>query len=270
MRLGKNIGGYFGEPLDLPRFLRELDEAARNGGWSKELFLNTDALQLWALHKRSNNPRRRLYISTGLHGDEPAGPLAVLQLMQQGHWPVDVDVSICPCLNPTGFSLNRRENLEGIDLNREYHDPTASEVKAHINWLNRQLSFDVCLCLHEDWEAHGFYVYELNPDNQASFAEAIVRRVAEVCPIDISDVIEGRPAVGGIIRPSPDPLSRPQWPEGFYLLRHKTRRCYTLEAPSDYPVRTRVAALVAAVRAVLGELELSEKTSGAAGSNRKQ
>ncbi len=107
------------------------------------------------------------------------------------------------------------------------------------------------LCLHEDWEADGFYLYELNPDNQPAYAQAIIDRVAEVCPIDLSATIEGRPAANGIICPSVDPRSRPQWPEAFYLLTHKTRLSYTCEAPSDFPLNTRVAAAMTAVRTVL-------------------
>jgi hypothetical protein len=75
--------------------------------------------------------------------------------------------------------------------------------------------------------------------------------VAEVCPLDFSEIIEGRPAHCGIIRPSVDPRSRPQWPEAFYLLTYKTRLSYTLEAPSDFPLPTRVGALVSGVRAGL-------------------
>jgi hypothetical protein len=138
-----------------------------------------------------------------------------------------------------------------LDLNRQYRAPQAVETAAHIAWLARQPGFDLCLCLHEDWEAHGFYVYELNPDNRPSLAEAMVARVAEVCPIDPSEVIEARPARNGIIRPGIDPHSRPDWPEAFYLITHKARLSYTLEAPSDFPLDTRVAALVAAVTGAL-------------------
>ena len=63
--------------------------------------------------------------------------------------------------------------------------------------------------------------------------------------------IEGRPAQGGVIRPGADPRSRPQWPEAFWLLTYKTRHSYTLEAPSDFPLETRVNALATAVRAIL-------------------
>jgi len=193
----------------------------------------------------------RIYLSTGIHGDEPAGPLAVRRLLQEDAWPPGVDLWLCPCLNPTGFELNRRENWAGLDLNRQYLAPGAEETVSHVAWLRRQPGFDLCLCLHEDWEAHGFYLYELNPDNQPSLAGPMIARIGELCPIDRSEVIEGRPARDGIIRPSVDPRTRPQWPEAFYLLMHKTRLSYTLEAPSDFPLAVRVAALVTGVRAAL-------------------
>ncbi len=100
----------------------------------------------------------RVYISTGIHGDEPAGPLAALQLLQEDCWPKDAALWMCPCLNPTGFPLNRRENAQGIDLNRDYRHLETAEVQAHTSWLQRQPAFDLTLCLHEDWESRGFYI----------------------------------------------------------------------------------------------------------------
>ncbi len=247
--LGKNINGYFGETIDIDAVLNDCTAAARSHGWIVEAISETPKL-LAFLHPASRGiqERARIYISAGIHGDEPAGPLAVRQLLEEDQWPSDASLWVLPCLNPTGFAVNRRENANGIDLNRQYLEPKAQETVAHINWLKRQPAFDLCLCLHEDWEAHGFYVYELNPEGQPSLAEKIVARAAEVCPIDPSELIEGRPAQNGIIRPSVDPRSRPQWPESFFLLTHKTRLSYTLEAPSDFLLSVRVAALVAAVR----------------------
>ena len=74
-------------------------------------------------------------------------------------------------------------------------------------------------------------------------AEKIVEAVAKVCPIDPSPVIETWTASAGVIRPDLNPADRPQWPEAFYLITHKTSLGYTLEAPSDFPLPTRVAAL---------------------------
>jgi murein peptide amidase A len=110
----------------------------------------------------------------------------------------------------------------------------------------------LCIMLHEDWESQGFYLYEQNPDARPSYAEKMIEAVEKVCPIDRSETIEGRPAKNGILRPNLDPRSRPDWPEAFYLITQKTRQSYTIEAPSDFPLETRVNALVAAVNSVLG------------------
>jgi hypothetical protein len=88
----------------------------------------------------------------------------------------------------------------------------------------------------------------VNPDHRPSLAEPIIAAVREVCPIDHSTLIDGRDALDGIIRPNFDPALRPQWAEAFYLAVHKTRRSYTLEAPSDFPLPLRVTALVTAVQ----------------------
>jgi protein MpaA len=262
-RLGKNINGYFGETIDLASVLRDCTEAAKAHGWSVTEIPVNETLSLPAFTRADSiaggdSPpiaRPRVYISAGIHGDEPAGPLAMRRLLQENKWPTGFGFWLLPCLNPTGFLSNRRENAHGLDLNRQYLEPQAPETAAHIRWLGQQPSFDLCLCLHEDWEAHGFYVYELNSDNRPSLAEAMVARVAGVCPVDQSELIEGRTAKHGIIRPNVDPRDRPQWPEAFYLLTHKTRLSYTLEAPSDFPLGTRVAALFAGVNAALELLD---------------
>jgi murein peptide amidase A len=252
-KLGKNHGGYHGETIDIRAVLREIETAAQSHGWNSELFYKTGDLKLLALHRptKSEQPKVRIYISAGIHGDEPAGPLAALRLIQENQWPPDAELWLLPCLNPEGFILNMRENAGGIDLNRDYRNPKTAETDAHIAWLDRQPQFDLYLCLHEDWESQGFYLYEQNPDNRPSFAEKMIAAVGKVCPIDRSENIEARPAQNGIIRPNISPQERPAWPEALYLISHKSRQGYTLEAPSDFPLPVRIAAIVAAVKTAL-------------------
>jgi murein peptide amidase A len=255
-RLGKNHGAYHGETIVIQDVLREIATTAAQNGWQREVFFNCDDFEWLAWHRKpavQASAPSRFYISTGVHGDEPAGPLAALELLRQDQWPADAEIVLLPCLNPVGFNNNRRENGQGIDLNRDYLNPQSTEVRAHLVWLEQQPPFDMTLCLHEDWESHGFYVYELNPDRKPSRAEAMVAAVAVVCPIDRSELIEGRPAQNGVIRPELDPKTRPLWPEAFWLLQHKTRLSYTPEAPSDFPLQTRVKALVTAVQAALAD-----------------
>ena len=253
-KLGKNHDGYHGETIALRAVLREIETAARQHGWTSEVFHTHGDFKWPALHRPSHvtHHASRIYISAGIHGDEPAGPLAALQLIQENRWPDNAEILLVPCLNPIGFTLNRRENADGIDLNRDYRSPKSAEARAHIAWLERQPKFDLYLCLHEDWESHGFYLYEQNPDQKPSLAERMIAAVKPVCPVDLSENIEGRVAHGGIIRPVINPQERPDWPEALYLISHKARQGYTLEAPSDFPLATRVHALVAAVNAAVG------------------
>ena len=252
-RLGKNLGKYLGETIDVDAVLANIRLAAQQHNWQLEVFFKVGDFELVALHRDCRNPagRRRIYISAGIHGDEPASPLAALKLLQENRWPENVEVWLCPCLNPVGLTLNTRVNAVGIDLNRGYLNPVAEEITAHISWLERQPQFDLTMMLHEDWESNGFYLYEQNPDGRPSYAEKMIESVEKVCPIDRSETIEGRPAKGGILRPNLDPKSRPDWPEAFYLITHKTRQSYTVEAPSDFPMEARVNALVAAVNTIL-------------------
>lgn len=251
-RLGLNHGGYAGERIEIDQVLEEFIGLTAGTDWKPDCIPVGNGRELPAFVRRPEGATRRVYFSAGIHGDEPAGPLALRELLRGGDpWPPEVAGWICPCLNPEGFAANRRENDAGIDLNRDYNRIASAEVAAHVAWLRKQPRFDVAICLHEDWEAAGFYLYELNPDGSPSRAESVIRAVARVCPIDTAPTIEGRSARDGIIRATMDQAGLPGWPEPFFLIHEKTRHSYTLEAPSDFPLATRVEATRAAIRALL-------------------
>lgn len=250
-RLGRNVGGYGGERIDIEVVAREIETAARSHGWSVDALAVEGAPPLLALRRVRSDASRSVYLSAGVHGDEPAGPLAVRQLLQEDVWPENASVWVCPCLNPSGFAQNRRANAQGLDLNRDYRHLASPEVRAHVAWLRSQPRFDLTICLHEDWEAHGFYVYELHAPTEPACAPRVIRAVETVAPVDRSPEIDGRPARDGMIFPSLDLEARAQWPEALYLFRHHTTCALTLEAPSDFPLSLRVAALVAGTRAAL-------------------
>lgn len=238
-RLGKNHGRYHGETIPIDSVLDQIRDAALAAGWQTEKFLEAPGLALRAFHRRSASSARRIYISAGVHGDEPSGPLAVLQALRDDAWP-EANLWLAPCLNPTGFRLNTRENEQGIDLNRDYRHLRSLEVAAHVKWLESLPQFDLSLLLHEDWEAGGFYVYELNPDNEPSLAEGMVEAARALCPIETAEKVDNHICRAGIIRPQVDPSERPDWPEAIYLMARKSRHNYTLETPSDYPLEMRV------------------------------
>jgi murein peptide amidase A len=236
--------------------LEQLRSAAAAKGFKVEQYGQAASHPLLALTKRTAGVRPKIYVSAGCHGDEPAGPLALLRLLESGYFDARAFWFICPILNPTGLAAGTRENSDGVDLNRDYLKPSSPEIRAHVKWLQRQPRFDLAMCLHEDWESSGYYIYELNPQRRASLAEPIVKAVSAVCPIELAELIDGRPGKDGIIRPIDDPHLRFPWPEAIYLRAHHTDLCYTTESPSARPLEVRIAAqcisIETAVDAVCG------------------
>jgi hypothetical protein len=140
-----------------------------------------------------------------MHGDESAGPLAALCLLEENVWPA-ADLWLVPRLNPAGFRANSRTNAAGVDVNRDYRNPQSEAARGHIAWLEQQPGFDLTLLLHEDWEAHGFHCHELDPDGRTWPAPDTIKAVRPGRPIDDSPEIGGHPiAAPGIIRPNVPP-----------------------------------------------------------------
>lgn len=233
-------------------FVRRFDSAARERGFRAEPLVEVAGVPLAAYTQRTPGPRPRIYLSSGIHGDEPATPDSLLHMLEAGLFDQRANWFLCPLLNPTGYLRGTRENDAGIDLNRDYLDPRSLEIAAHVRWLRRQPSFDVTFCLHEDWGTEGFYLYELNPDDRPTLADAMISAAANHGSIESTAVIDGRDShAPGIIRPEADPLLREHWPEALYLLRHHCRLDYTLETPSVKPLTQRIATHHAAVAAAL-------------------
>lgn len=259
--MSKQTSSFSAEPtLDPARFAASFDREARARGFFAEPLVEVAGVPLRAYVRRSGlaaagaSEPPRIYLSSGVHGDEPAPPQALLELLRLGVFDDRADWYLVPLVNPTGFVARTRENAGGIDLNRDYKQPGTKEVAAHVAWLARQPEFALTLCLHEDYEAAGFYLYELNPDGRGSLAQAMLAAARGLGPIEASAVIDGRSAdEPGVIRPQSDPLLRDTWPEAIYLREHHTRLSYTLETASMQAPEQRVATTVAAVEAALRE-----------------
>lgn len=238
--------------LDPASFALRFAGAARARGFRTEPFAEIGGVTLAGYTKRTAGARPRVYLSSGIHGDEPAAPLALLSLLETGFFDDRATWFLCPLLNPTGFVRRTRENADNIDLNRDYLDLRTREVAGHVHWLRRQPSFDTVFCLHEDWETQGFYLYELNTSPLPSLADTIITAARLHMPIENAAIIDGRESIApGIIRPVSDPLLRETWPEAIYLSAKHCRLNYTLETPSVRPGDQRIATLVTAVQAGL-------------------
>jgi hypothetical protein len=238
--------------FDPGQLIAEFDAAGRANGFRIETMGEVGGYPLLAMTKRTPGVRPRIYLSSGIHGDEPAAAAALLEMLKLGWFNHRANWFICPVLNPLGLARGTRENPSGIDLNRDYRGvPKSPEVRAHVNWLNHQPRFDLFLCVHEDWESVGYYLYEVNPYNKPSLAEAAISEVEKICPIDRSEILDGHVGSGGIVRAIKPPEERELWAEAVYLRTLYGQLGYTLESPSAFDFQQRVAAHVIAIQTLI-------------------
>jgi murein peptide amidase A len=249
---------YTGPALDVPRFYADLPPAAEAAGFTVEKYGKAANWPLFVLHRdAAHADAPTIYLSAGIHGDEPAGPLALLRLLHAGFFDDRRHWLIFPALNPAGLAAKTRTNPGGVDLNRDYRAAQSSEARQHLDYLKRREAagrarFALTLLLHEDWETKGYYLYELNRSTRPLLGPAVLAAVDPICGVDRSPIIEGMEAHNGLItRPIEGFEERPLWPEALWLALHHTDRSLTLEAPSAQKLPPRVAAHDAAVRVAI-------------------
>lgn len=236
--------------LEIGAFLGEFGVQAGRRGFVPRVLCGTPAGPLTVWERPGEGPAA--YLSAGMHGDEPAGPLAALELLKAGHFDEGAWL-LCPALNPTGLAAGTRDNAEGIDLNRDYLNRRTSEVKAHAAWLESLPAVPrLFQSLHEDWETSGFYFYEINlAEDRPERAAGIFEAVAPWFPPEPSPRIDGHDIreAGWIYHPAEADLPD-DWPEAIFLAKLGCPLSFTYETPSAKELAARVAAHVAAVRAV--------------------
>jgi murein peptide amidase A len=189
-----------------------------------------------------------IYLSAGLHGDEPAPPWALLEWAQE-HAKLlrERPFLIFPCLNPHGIINNTRVDARGVDLNRSFNHPDDPLIAAW-NKVMAGHALALGLCLHEDYDAQGCYIYELT--KMHSVGRHILDDVAKIIPWDARRTIETRRAQEGVItrRVPPD---LPGHPEAFVLHLMGAPLTLTFETPSEFSLIDRIAAHKRCITAAL-------------------
>ncbi len=242
------------DDFDWPGFTSAFARAAEACGFSGETLLETEDGPLVAWERKGHGPV--VYLSAGIHGDEPAGPLAALEMMERGLFPGNFHWLICPALNPGGLAAGTRENRAGQDLNRDYHLLQTPETISHARWLMGKPVPDLFVSMHEDWETSGFYFYEINtgcdtPPRSGSILESVL----PFFPAEPGGLIDGHEVRGpGWIFHCADPDLPDSWPEAIWLAKRGCPLSFTFETPSMARLADRVGAQIAGFTALLGTL----------------
>ncbi len=234
---------------------------------SKQIGIIDDKYPFYIIN--SGVGQKKVLISGGVHGDEPAGVYAVIDFFENHAKPYlsDFEFTAFPCVNPYGFENCARGNSQGLNLNREFKiDTIADENRLIIPKLEKYLFF---MDFHEtmrEFEMVGeepigtdydeFYLWEICKNHDQRIGLDIVRNVEKaglkVCK---ETVIFGDRNNGGVIW-YPEDAGTPCYALDSvfdsYMESNHTSQAFTIETPRDaWTLEKRVLAHIISLRTAL-------------------
>jgi hypothetical protein len=187
----------------------------------------------------------------GVHGDEPDGILAALELARRfarsPQLVSNYSLTIYPCVNPVGYERMTRENGAGKDLNREFFRNSAEEEVIAMERELRTHEFIGFISGHSDYESFGMYAYATGAILSERLAKPALFQASSVIPINTDAVIDGHPAQNGIINQ--------KFPGSLGPLSIGTTEPFdiTVETPNLFALSKRVEAQAIAFEIILHE-----------------
>ncbi|MDB6155886.1 MAG: hypothetical protein JWL90_4339 [Chthoniobacteraceae bacterium] len=200
---------------------------------------------------QSEEPPIKLAIFAGIHGDEPAGVLAVIDFLRFiEENPIlgrAYHLYIYPLCNPTGYEDGTRESRSGKDLNREFwHGSSEPEVALIEQELIRH-NFNGIIALHSDDTSDGLYGFVRGSTLTELLLKPALAAAEAALPVNQAAVIDGFHAVNGIIHTAYD---------GILTAPPGTRPApmeIILESPHHAPLHLQRKAFVLAVTEIIRE-----------------
>lgn len=145
----------------------------------------------------------RLGIFAAIHGDEPAGALAVVQFLRElSAQPALAEgyrIDAYPVCNPTGFEDNTRHSRAGKDLNREFWKNSAEPEVQLLEKELRLRHFHGIIQLHADDTSDGIYGFVRGNTLTEALIRPALREAGKILPRNVNATIDGFAARDGII-----------------------------------------------------------------------
>lgn len=186
-----------------------LQVSATRGFWLKPLGVVDDYIT-WLIMTRKPSEiepiAKKMLVIGGIHGEEPAGALAILKWLEEANESTLalVNMSFIPIINSYGFANKKRYGLSGIPTNGGFgsfktQDPSP-EGQLIVNniGLLRSLAADGFMSLHEDNTIKESYIYTLEQSQEPTKFTLSLRRelkkhfpkmfngIAAISPVDLN------------------------------------------------------------------------------------
>ncbi len=230
---------------------------ARTAGAPLRRLSRADGYDLYALCTPSLGQTGGIYISAGIHGDEPGSTEGLITWAEGlGRRLAKLPLLLLPCLNPWGLVNNRRSNGRGEDLNRAFHREKDLVVISAVKQLVAPYQFAASLMLHEDYDGQGVYLYEIQRV-KPYWGEALLKAALGHLPTDPRPRIDGRTLTKGVHRRRLDHrrFAKIGYPEAIWLHQEHSARSFTVETPSEFALERRVGAQVAMIEEMMRLVE---------------
>ena len=193
----------------------------------------------------------RIGLFAAIHGDEPAGALAVREfvtrLVAEPDLAENFHLEAFPLCNPTGFEDNTRQSRRGRDLNREFWQASGEAEVQLLEHELRTCHFSGIIQLHADDTSEGIYGFVRGHTLTEHLLRPALREAGKILPRNVSATIDGFAARDGIICDHYEGvLAAPAQmdPVPFEII---------FETPHLAPMDLQVEALVVALRVILSE-----------------
>lgn len=119
-------------------------------------------LPIYSIETSPRKTSKRLLITAGIHGNEYAGPLAVLEILsdikKNPETYENIKINFLTPVNPVGILNLSRYNADGTDINRDFSRFKTQEAKA-VRRKVESFKPDFVLDLHEGPQDEGAFIY---------------------------------------------------------------------------------------------------------------
>lgn len=241
---------------DYADLMRQWRAVAAEAGLLVNELCRVDGVRvLWLESAAARRGEPLVYLSAGVHGDEPGATEGLVGWARQNARRLrDGSFLIFPCLNPHGLMGNTRMDQRGLDLNRRFHledDPVCGAWRRVVTGRAMRLA----VCLHEDYDALGAYVYELSSRLPRGWSHELLRRCTNArLPVDARTRIDGQLAREGVIQRRKSPRKLPGLPEAVAVYEMGCEISLTFETPSEFALDERARSHARFLDAVLRAL----------------
>src|SRR3989338_194375 len=211
-----------------------------------------------------------IFLSGGVHGDEPAGVYALLNFLKTEIRNYrDFNFVIVPCINPIGYEMDRRTNGAFIDINRDFRNaPVAMEVLYLKRFLKKcKRNYVFAMDMHENdvneltegyrlrENPREFYLYEVSPTKDTSIGNNIIEALKDQgVQVTRRRKIYNEKCSGGLIwsRGRKDRNYSDKHTLEGYIQEYATY-AFTTETPTCWSIKKRIDTQLKVLKAALNE-----------------